>query len=332
MWETTKLEIELEEKLAKYGSDGKALHARYVLARKFLVDQVLPWIRKEEPNLTDHGPEHIKNVFENVYAIFGKQETSLDAHSLYILCQSILFHDVGNLFGRDKHNLKIAEIFRDSFSGILSKRQEMQLVTSVGRSHSGKSIVDRSSSDTLKDLQTAFYEGTNINLQELAAVLRFADELAEGPQRTSSYLNELGMFDADSKIYHDYASVTNIHIDKGGNRIVLSYHILLENFNFANDKEVSRFIDFMKFVYSRIHKLDGERRYCKHYSSTLEAFKKTSVSFTFWDKTDSIDLSMPPIDLDDLFIPGNELKNIEKIDANYEIEKIVAKIIKLNEA
>lgn len=327
MWEDSKIELELEQKLKDLGSNGASLHARYITARSFLNKDILPWIRTIEGSLTDHGPEHIRNVLDNAYQLIGPN-SELNEIELYILCQSILFHDVGNLFGRTKHNLKIPDIYAAAFSTLWLNRQEMSLVISIGRSHSGKSITD-GSNDTLKDLKSDFYESTNIRAQQLAAILRLADELAEGPQRTSSYLIDLEMFTPDSRIYHMYASAKHVGIDRGGDRIALSYHIELDKFNFLDASGIEDFSKFMKCIYSRVHKLDGERRYCKHYCDLLSCYKRTSVNFSFWSDNHQVDLSVPPIDLDDLFVPGTDLKDIEKVFPNYGIEEMVLRIKQL---
>jgi hypothetical protein len=323
MWETAKIEKDLEDRLKALGSPGEVLYARYISARSFLNKDILPWIRSKEPDLTDHGPEHIKDVLDNVYLLIGDSE--LNEIELYILCQSVLFHDVGNLFGRVKHNQAISNIYGAAFSKLWLNRQEMALVVSIGRSHSGKSVVD-GSNDTLKDLQNDFYEKTDVRAQYLAAILRFADELAEGQQRTSSYLTDLKMFEESSQIYHMYAKSTQVHIDRGGSRVALSYHIELDKFNFLETDGIDEFIKFMKFIYARIHKLDDERRYCKHYCSALTPFKKTSISFTFWNGNQKVELSVPPVDLDDLFVPGSDIKDIEKLQSGYGISEIVDKI------
>jgi hypothetical protein len=327
MWEDSKIELELEQKLKNLGSNGTALYARYITARTFLNKDILPWIKSVEGSLTDHGPDHIRNVLDNAYQLIGTN-SNLNEIELYILCQSILFHDVGNLFGRSKHNLNIPQIYVAAFSKLWLSRQEMSLVISIGRSHSGKSPTD-GSNDTLKDLKNDFYESTNVRAQQLAAILRFADELAEGPQRTSSYLTDLKLFAPESQIYHVYASATHVGIDRGGDRIALTYHIELDRFNFSEPASVEDFSRFMKCIYSRVHKLDGERRYCKHYCDILSPFKRTSVSFSFWSDDHQVDLSVPPVDLDDLFVPGADLKDIEKVFPNYGIEEMVQRIKQL---
>lgn len=328
MWESSKIEDELKRQLDSKGSEGASLWGRYISARDILVKEILPWIKTNEPNLTDHGPDHIKNVLDNAFYLLGGDH-DLNTEELYILCQSILFHDVGNIFGRSRHNQKIHTVYGAIFNGLWSTRQEMALVVSIGRSHSGKS--SDGSSDTLKDVKDGFILGQKIRVQSLASLLRFADELAEGPQRTSSYMLAIGGFSDESKIYHEYARVTSVNIDLGGGRIALTYHIELDRVDFCSVESVEYFCKFLKYVYSRIHKLDSERRYCKHYSKQLEPFKKTSVLLSFWKGPEMLESIAPPIELDDLFIPGKDSKDIEQAHPEYGVDLLVPKLRKLSE-
>jgi hypothetical protein len=328
MWESSKIEDELKQRLESKGSAGDALWGRYISARTLLTEQILPWIRTNEANLTDHGPEHIRNVLDNAHQLLG-DTTRLTTEELYILCQSILFHDVGNIFGRVKHNLKINSIYGAVFNKLWLNRQEMALVVSIGRSHSGKS--SDGTNDTLKDLKDDFIFGSKVHVQGLASILRFADELAEGPQRTSTYMIETAGFSNESLIHHEYAQITSVSIDLGGGRIALTYHIDIEKIDFNDSASLSNFCDFIKYIYYRIHKLDSERRYCKHYSSLLEPFKKTSVFITFWKGMEALESVASPIELDDLFIPGVDSKDIEKTHPEYGMDVLIPKVQKLSE-
>lgn len=326
MWEMLKIEHDLQERLKLKGSSGDVLWSKYIAAREFLVSQVLQWIKSSEPSLSDHGPDHIRNVLENAYHLLGPNH-DLNVIELYILCQAILFHDVGNIFGRKSHNQKIHTVYGAAFSGLWQNRQEMSLVVSIGRSHSGKG--SDGSSDTLKEVKDDFIFGESVRVQCLAAILRFADELAEGPQRTSAYMLSIGGIAAESVIFHEYAKITQLHIDLGGGRIALTYHIELDGTDFGNPESADALKELIEFTYSRIHKLDDERRYCKHYSDHLSRFKKTSVQFNFWKGSERHDSIGPPIELDDLFIPGRESKKITDAHPEYDIQVLISKLKEL---
>ena len=108
--------------------------SRYFLAKNKLYTELLTWIRANESMLTDHGPEHIDNVLNNAYRLLEKEVNNLADNDenkakykgieLYVLCMSILFHDVGNFFQREYHNQNIQNSVLDYMfilSFVLSK-------------------------------------------------------------------------------------------------------------------------------------------------------------------------------------------------------------------
>ena len=161
-----------------------------------------------------------------------------------------------------------------------------------------------------------------MRLQELAAILRFADELAEGPQRTSNFMRELELYDEDSKIYHDYAASTNISIQRNNGRIALTYEI---DIDIKSPNEVRRphLSSFLQFVYERIKKLNQERQYARYYSEFLEPFKLIEATINFHCGSDILDTELSPLQLTDLVVPGDQTKDISAIDPAYSINELV---------
>jgi len=121
--------------------------------------------------------------------------------------------------------------------------------------------------------------------------LRFADELAEGPQRTSKFMLDSHKFEKESEIYHRYASCTNIFIDRGNGRIALTFHVKFEidGHKHLRGRNLKNFTGLMDYIYRRIIKLDQERRYARHYSEFLAPFKRTSVEFNFYANEEALD-------------------------------------------
>ena len=143
---------------------------------------------------------------------------------MYCLGMLILFHDVGNVFGREDHRNKVAEVFDQIRGDEPSLLHEKTLIVRATRAHTG--TAQDGSRDTLKEVdEDEHLEGRRIRLRELAAVLRFADELAEGPQRTSDFMQRMQLYEPKSKKFHEYASSTNILIDRRNGRIILTYEI-----------------------------------------------------------------------------------------------------------
>jgi len=327
------LEKSLKKKLGKM--KGMDYYADYQYVRKILIQDVLPNIKAKEPELTDHGERHIENVLNNAWRLLTYDEdinkeidrykdiNKLTCYDLYILCLSILFHDVGNIEGRKDHNKKVLKIYNAIRPNNREFDSEKQLISKVTSAHCG--INSSGSLDTLKDVkEKEFLSGMPIKLQEIAGILRLADELAEGPQRTSNFLK----IKRESKIYHQYAKITHISIDRGNERIILTYDIPLGS---ETEKSLST---LLLFAYKRLIKLDEERRYTKFYSKLLIPFKKTEFTFNFIiNEDDPPKMSISDILSDTCVIPGKKRPNPTNLMNEFKelkIENIMRKLRKIN--
>ncbi len=320
MREDLKIEIQLKKLLKKeFGSaNGQEIFSGYVESRKIaflLADE----IKGKEPDLSDHGTRHIDDVIENVELLLGNTEIS--ASNLYILCLSVLIHDLGNVHGREGHNKNIDEIY-NSVRGTQGNKSEHNAVHHIVGAHTGEA--KDGSKDSLKDVPPILsLFKKQISPQKNAAILRFADELAEGPQRTSLYRQKHGGYKEDNLIYHHYANVVEIQIDRNLERISANYHIPLL-FNHSLKIETGEeFVEFRNFIFYRFNKLDQERKYCKHYCDWLIPFKKSIANFEFWDGNFPIRLDLPPIELNDLIVPEGCQDNILNCYPQYHDDAII---------
>jgi len=296
IWIEKDLEIVLKQKLDKVFQNNtvkaNSIFSDYTQARKKTLE-IATEINRVETDLTDHSPKHIANVMDNTFKLIKNHLDSLNFAEIYFLCLTIQFHDVGNIDGRKNHQNKIADIYKSIRGNSSEYRPERDRLFKAVAAHCGDNNGDR---DTLKKLdESSNLLDSPLRMRELSAVLRFADELAEGPQRTNDYLLEKDKVTAESIIYHAYAKVTNIYIDN--NRISISYDIDL------NDEDVTKIKleDLLSYIYTRIIKLDEERRYCKYYTTLLEPYKKTQVSFNITKDGYPIETGIPDIQLNDKF-------------------------------
>ncbi|QDT66659.1 HD domain-containing protein [Calycomorphotria hydatis] len=325
MWETLDIERDLKDSLFKeFGeSQGDTLYGEYTAVR----DKLLPiWknVVRTEPDLTDHGPEHIADVLNQVYEITPTNH--LNAREKLALLLSTLFHDTGNIHGREGHEKKVSDIYDHVRGTPTPSFQEKKIVLAVVGSHGGEAR--DGSKDTIRDLtETEAFHKKPIRMREIAAILRFGDELAEGKQRTCEYLRRTHAFDIKSEKYHDYANITEICIDRGNKRIALTYHLDVDSKDGTIDADqLERLKRLLEFAYYRIRKLDEERQYARFYSSCLGDFKQTSATLTFWMDGQQLDLGLEPLELTDLVVPGGTAKTIPQLDSAYAIETIINKL------
>ena len=308
-WSTTKYEkamkVYLIEELGE--EEGSVLYSDYEHLRNELVkDNFFQEIKIQEPSLSDHSDRHIRDVQNRAYRLIGDfKERGLSVMDVYCLSLMILFHDVGNIFGRKGHDsiCKIAEVYNKYRVSHESYGDERRQVTLGASAHSGLSSAG--CKDTLKYLIKGSIKSEEINLPEIAAILRFADELSEGKHRTCSFLLERGMYEAESQIYHKYANITEILIDRALERISITYNINVSDKFDENIDEQAEITELIKFSFYRAIKLDQERRYTKYYSSTLQAFKYVTVLYNFEKNYTPLVLNIQPIRFEDQYpIPG----------------------------
>ncbi|MCY4041241.1 MAG: hypothetical protein OXF72_08285 [Gammaproteobacteria bacterium] len=319
------LEIHLKEDLPH---KAQALMGAYDQTLSYLDDNIYAEIRAAEPDLTDHGLKHISNVQRNVLALLQNREGGLidiSGTELYCLAMATLFHDVGNIRGRIGHHKNIGQIYDKARGTGMTIRREKTLVIRACAAHTGKTR--DGSRDTLRELsEHDDFEGKPVRLRQVAAILRFADELAEGPQRTSEYRLRRDGYAADARVYQEYASVTHIHIDRGNRRISLAYEIPVDDEEGPGQRQES-LKELIAHILDRIVKLDQERRYAAHYAPVLSEFKATRASFTFHCGSGLLDFDLPDIVLDDLTIPGSDAEPIEKGDPIFSPEDLAARLI-----
>lgn len=319
-WTEQPFEKKMFERLTFQFSEALAdeHYSRFKVVRNQLIKDIYPEISGTEPNLTKHDPSHIADVMKSVDRVIGDRYEDLSGMDLYFLGLIIIFHDSGNIEGREDHHTasRIKHIYDSTLASDKAKyRQERKLVSRAAQAHSsGKNIgLD---ADTIKDLPVNDgIDGFDIKVQEMAVILRLSDELSEGPHRTSSYKINNALYDSNSRIYHEYAQITHIHIDRGTNRIALTYNI-----EYQNKEQLEKLLEF---TYRRIHKLDQERKYARHYSRICSVFNKTTVAINI-ESIDGKELVLNNCVLTDLTVPGEQYKALDQLYDNYKIQNIVS--------
>ena len=321
----TSLETSAFERL-QCDSHCKAFAKEWINAYRAARDAVYPllnqWAKHAAPDLTDHGEAHVRDVFGKAHELFDGQADLLPpADSMQLIC-TILYHDVGNLTGREEHQKRIGEVFGDTWPKGQRKWARLSAnVIQAGGAHAGKT--SDGSDDTL--MEVSRHEpgefGPLINLQNVAAITRFADETAEGPQRTHRYMVDHKLIGEDNGIYHEYAAMTTVSIDRGNGRIVLKYDIDLDTTNVTKLKKL------LQMAYGRIMKLNWERQLPRHYWDPLSCFKQTEASFSFSQKGLPVDWNRAPIVLTDIGLIGKSpVKDLGARFKQYEISQVVRDI------
>lgn len=312
MWPDTPIEKKLIDSFGVQQNEyvnASLFITDYNSIKSYMTVEVYPNIGRIEPDLTDHGAEHIQDVLRNAYALLdnniGDEYTPIE---LCVLCMSILVHDIGNLYGREGHEQTIINIFKaGTFPSINAHLR--RIIIRVAQAHGGKG-------DTIQLLgEKAALSSKPIRISCIAAVLRFADELAEGPHRTSRLMLEEKMISEGSVIYHEYAKLTNPPcIDSDS--IVLDFNISIK----GKDEESLK--ELISFVFKRVYKLNRERIYCGLYSVHVQRIKNVNISISFYEDDDQIEAIEIPNELTNFRLTNLECSEFNQLKEN-SINKIM---------
>jgi len=213
--------------------------------------------------LTDHGREHIDTVIRRASELLGPVPGELTTYEAYLLVMAIHFHDVANIFGRAEHEKRAGDIMREIGRLMGDDSVEVRTIQQIARAHGGHVDGDR---DTITQLPFSEYVlGAHVRIQLLAALLRFADELADDSSRAARFPLEHNQIPASSEIFHAYArSLHTVAIDPHSRTIELRFDLYKPDAirRFGKGKKRAYLLDE---IYSRTLKMHTERIYCSRF-------------------------------------------------------------------
>ena len=212
---------------------GLDYYRRFQRLDEYLNADVHPYINngaaaKGDGWLTDHGTQHITTVIRRAGELLvDGQSLLLTPYEAFLLLTAIHFHDVGNVFGRDKHERHITTLLQDLDDSLMgSDGIERRMIRDIAMAHGGYADSEGHDKDTIGRLS---WEPARNNreprVQLLAAVLRFADELADDHTRTSRFLIDNQLVQS-SEVYHVYADrLRQVSIRPEDHKVVLQFEL-----------------------------------------------------------------------------------------------------------
>ncbi len=252
--------------------------ARYIGLVAGLREHVYPQINaglaclSKSPGIyTDHGPEHFDEVVRyagNMLGIAGpiEKKSGLSAYEIYLLLCAIRLHDAGNIDGREDHEKRAFAMLYEYGGNISKDSAEALLIGQIADAHGGHTMAG--SKDTIGELPQdgTPVAATTCRPRQVAALVRFADEICEHSSRAARHHLNSGTLPVENKLFHIYAeSITGAVCDSNGGfklKIDIKTKYLKEKYPHPKIAEGQYVIDE---VFDRISKLDCERRYCNQY-------------------------------------------------------------------
>ena len=281
--------------------------------------------------LTDHGPDHVEMVIERASDLLASPSESfpqLTSFETYLLLVAIHFHDAGNIFGREEHADTAKKIIDELGKFMGGDGLEMKVIQDIVKSHATPKNGDRNTISSLT--KEDHINGKLVRFQMLAAILKFADELADDYSRTSRSMFALGTIPKESEVFHYYSKALHtVIVDSSKHQITLK-------FSFSEDEARRKFSKGTSECYlqdeiiDRTLKMFSEMKYCMRFTVGVSYFDTIFVSIKVLDANYNEIIGMPYILADEGYpsvckdrfaqLKNNDIKTGEQLD-NYLSER-----------
>lgn len=284
-------------------SDGDLYRNRLTTVKQYLDRKVYPEVEigallQDGILLTRHGKKHVETVVDRASKLLMNDSSpssqSLTCYEVYLLLMAIYFHDVGNVYGRNQHEKMIVPII-DTIKPLLSDEAiERGTVIRIAEAHGG--TVNGAPKDTIARLAPSdLVLGQRVRMRALAAVLRFADELADDSSRSAGILKTAGELPRSSEVYHYYAkALHSVDVRPSEYLVDLRYQ-----FHCSDAKEKfgkgSNSVYLLDEIYSRTLKIHNEREYCMRFTHGIVRIDVISVTIEVHLDEHALHPAIPPI-------------------------------------
>jgi len=158
----------------------------YSVVKSILEKSYFPYLRDAKPFMTDHGIGHINRILEKISRFLmphvplegNPNDRILDIENLNLLMHSILWHDIGNLYGRSNHPQNICKIFNEVKSFLYDSLYH-EWILKIAKGHSGEGNIEKE----IENISYVTIYDSEIYPRFLAALLRISDEIDEDRRR-----------------------------------------------------------------------------------------------------------------------------------------------------
>jgi hypothetical protein len=157
----------------------------YSLIKSRLEKNYLPYLRDVQPFKTDHGINHINRILEKLFRFLephlplsgNLDDRIIDMENLNLLMHAVLWHDLGNLYGRLDHPQNITKVF-EKVNSFLYEPPHQSWILKIAQAHSGAGSIEKN----IEETSVTIYDSV-IYPQFLSALLRISDEIDEDQRR-----------------------------------------------------------------------------------------------------------------------------------------------------
>ena len=231
--------------------------------------------------LTDHGIQHITTVIRRASdLVFSDGLPVLTPYEIFLLLTAIHFHDIGNVFGREQHERQITTVMSSMSEALIGTDGfEKRMIRDIAMAHGGYVDANGHDKDTISRLSWQTVTGTHDpRVRLLAALLRFADELADDHTRTSRFLigNELLR---NSEIYHVYADrLKHVIVRSQEHSVLLQFELDVHHATRLYQKGPRQQVYLYDEILRRCLKMHLEHIYCSRFMQPYVSITRIDVT------------------------------------------------------
>ena len=307
------LEVLLRQACESFPNDfpypGQDYFGRYYSVKEWLGIHVYPHIGSGLSAgggiYTSHGSDHFDEVIRYAGLLIGAEENCMPSriapYELYVLLMSILLHDAGNVFGRDRHEKRPFELLSDMGELAGSDNFEKRAIALVAEAHGG--MTKNGDKDTISNLYEQNNQGhVSFRGRLIAAILRFADEICEHRGRGARILLNRGALPPESEIFHLYAeSITAVRVDRKSKTINITYDVSVSDATRRWGKNNGNAY-ITEEILLRLEKMNLERVYCMRFMYEVVTIQRIAATVSIVDRQFNV-LEQYAVTLEDLGYP-----------------------------
>ena len=255
-------------------------------------------------HLNNHGKGHVDKVIQKASEMlhFFDRGHLTPYEGFFLLC-AIQLHDTGNVYGRENHEKEAGRILKEKGKPFITCSFERKVIEKIALAHGGAYDGAR---DTIRYLspKKKLYD-RDVRKQLLAAMLRFADELADDHSRADLEGLEQNTIMPGGIIYHQYSKALHTvkiksNIETGATEIDLCYD-LDSDIAAKQFQKGKRSVFLLDEIYDRTLKMERERRYCMRYLRPCLSIDRINVNIVIHN--------------------ANPLRSYEKHEIAYSLEE-----------
>ena len=270
-------------------------YARYLKLEEHFNNKIHPKVNagaaaNDQIWLTDHGPDHIRTVIRRIGDLtFQNNCCVVSPYEAYILAVAAHLHDIGNVFGREEHEKKARSILFKLDSGLIGDDNiEKRMICDVAMAHGGRLEKEESGVPPERAMDTIGRLSHPRSIKKLAAILRFADELADDNTRTNTLdtdvMEQRSELKAASEIFHIYAQrLCPVAIDHDNRSVKLTFELLIDHLTTKYRKHGKNIL-LLDEILDRTMKVFREQQYCGRFMAPDVTFDQVDVEILVCEK------------------------------------------------